>query len=242
MNQIRQYETPTKILIPRAVTLVADATFFGKRKDKFGVLVFKDIIKNEILIWKLISKETVDEYQNLLQKLLSLGFAINGVTVDGKKGLFRVFKDYPIQMCQFHQKMIIKRYITRFPKLEASIELKRICTRLKYSNAVRFTKALDIWYLKYKFFLNEESVNWNTGEITFTHKRLVSAYRSLRTNLPYLFTYKNHKNLSIANTTNNIDGGVFSHLKKLTKIHQGIFENMKIKIIDEFFYNYNNKL
>lgn len=177
-----------------------------------------------------------------MNKLLSLGFIINSVTVDGKKGLFKVFKDYPIQMCQFHQKMIVKRYITRFPKLEASIELKRICTRLKYSNEVRFTKALDIWYLKYKNFLNEESINWNTGEITFTHRRLVSAYRSLRTNLPYLFTYKNHKGLMIPNTTNNIDGGVFSHLKKLAKVHPGILENMKIKIIDEFFYNYNNKL
>ncbi|MBT3281333.1 MAG: hypothetical protein HOJ96_01160 [Campylobacteraceae bacterium] len=162
--------------------------------------------------------------------------------MDGKKGLFKVFKDYPIQMCQFHQKMIVKRYITRFPKLEASIELKRICTRLKYSNEVRFTKVLDIWYLKYKDFLNEESINWNTGEITFTHKRLVSAYKSLRTNLSNLFTYKNYSNLSIANTTNDINGGVFSHLKKLAKVHPGILENMKIKIIDEFFYNYNNEL
>jgi len=45
------------------------------------------------------------------------------------------------------------------------------------------------------FKLKEESINWNTGKTTFTHKRLVSEYRSLRTNL------------SIANTTNNIDRG-----------------------------------
>ena len=152
MNQINLYTTPTKILKPREVTIVADATFFGKRKDKFGVLIFKDVIQNEILIWKLISKETVVEYNYLLNKLLVLGFTINAVTVDGKKGLNKVFKDYPIQMCQFHQKMIIKRYITHHPKLEASIELKRICTRLKYSNEIRFTKALDIWYIKYKDF------------------------------------------------------------------------------------------
>jgi len=46
--------------------------------------------------------------------------------------------------------MIVKRYITRFPKLEASVELKRICTRLKYSNEARFTKVLDVWYLHIK--------------------------------------------------------------------------------------------
>ncbi|MCB4782781.1 MAG: transposase, partial [Sulfurovum sp.] len=37
--------------------------------------------------------------------------------------------------------------------------------------------------------------------------KLVSAYRSLRTNLPYLFTYKKYKHLGIHNTTNSLDGG-----------------------------------
>ena len=167
---------------------------------KFGVLVFKDVIQNEILIWKLISKETALEYKLLLNILLAKGFTINAITIDGKKGLTKVFKDYPIQMCQFHQKMIVKRYITRHPKLEASIELKRICTRLKYSNEVIFTKALDIWHLKYKKFLNEESINWNTGEITFTHRRLVSAYKSLRVNLSDQITSEKTDLLFLLNT------------------------------------------
>ena len=53
------------------------------------------------------------------------------------------------------EKRIIQRYITLHPKLEASQELKRIMTRLKYSDESRFTKALDIWYIKYKSFLEE---------------------------------------------------------------------------------------
>jgi hypothetical protein len=35
---------------PRAVNLVCDATFYGKRKDKLGTLVFKDVESKEILI------------------------------------------------------------------------------------------------------------------------------------------------------------------------------------------------
>jgi hypothetical protein len=36
-----------------------------------------------------------------------------------------VFKAYPIQMCHFHQKQIVRRYITKNPKPHASM-LKHI--------------------------------------------------------------------------------------------------------------------
>lgn len=62
-------------------------------------------------------------YKVLLQELLSLGYTINAVTIDGKRGLNTVFKSYPVQMCHFHQKKIVQRYITKNPKLDASIKL-----------------------------------------------------------------------------------------------------------------------
>ena len=46
---------------PRAVNLVCDATFYGKRKDKLGTLVFKDVESKEILIWKHIESETIND-------------------------------------------------------------------------------------------------------------------------------------------------------------------------------------
>ena len=103
-----------------------------------------DSITYEILIWKHIQTERVDDYKYLLTELLNLGYTILSATVDGKRGVFNVFKDYPVQMCHFHQKRIIQRYITLHPKLEASQELKKIMTRLKYSDENRFTKALDM--------------------------------------------------------------------------------------------------
>ena len=100
-----------------------------------------DSITHEILIWKHIQTERVDDYKYLLVELLNLGYTILSVTIDGKRGVNSVFKDYPVQMCHFHQKRIIQRYITLHPKLEASQELKRIMTGLKYSDETRFTKA-----------------------------------------------------------------------------------------------------
>jgi hypothetical protein len=43
------------------------------------------------------------------------------------------------------------------------------------------------------------------------------------------------------NTTNALDGGVFSHLKKLIKLHQGLAKKQKVKLIDEFLDQYNKK-
>ena len=74
------------------------------------------------------------------------------------------------------------------------------------------------------------------------YRKLVAAYRSLRRNLPYLFTYKNYPELKMLNTTNSLDGGVFSQLKKLTKIHQGITKSLKSKLIDDYLVSYNKKL
>ncbi len=76
---------------------------------------------------------------------------------------------------------------------------------------------------------------------SFTHARLVAAYRSLRTNLPYLFTCKKYKNINIPNTTNCLDGGVFSPMKILIKIHRGLSKSLKLKIVDDYLVNYKKK-
>jgi len=112
----------------------------------------------------------------------------------------------------------------------------------------------------------------------------VSAYRSLRRNTPYtnatqgiylslfmayltcvtrLFTYKKYPDLGlpfgykIDNTTNAIDGGVFSQginlrryggwlyhhhtspMKKLMNIHNGFSKSLKLKIVDFYLVNYH---
>ena len=114
-------------------------------------------------------------------------------------------------------------------------------SRLKYSDETRFTKVLDIWYLKHKEFLNEITVHPDSGKVSFTHKKLVAVYRSIKRNLSLLFTYKNHKDLSIPSTTNLIEGGVFSPLKILIKIHKGLSKSLKLKIVDDYLVNYKKK-
>lgn len=240
-KQILDYQPPEKTHNPRPVIIVCDATFYGKRKDKLGSLVFKDITSSEILIWKHIDSETIFDYKQLLQTLLDFGYTIQAIIIDGKRGLYKAFKDYPIQMCHFHQRKTINKYLTRKPRLEASQDLQKIMYKLTSTTQTIFTKNLDKWYAKHKEFLDEKSISIGTGKEQYTHPRIRSAYRSLTTNLPYLFTYKNEKEIVIHNTTNAIDGGVFSPMKKLLKIHNGFTKSLKLKMVDDYLINYKEK-
>ena len=206
-----------------------------------GTLVFKDITTKEILLWKHVQSELTKDYKQLLQELIDLGYIVKAIIIDGKRGLYKAFKDYPVQMCHFHQKKVIQRYITMHPRLEAGKDLQKIMYSLTSTTQTIFTKNLNEWYDKHKYFLAEKSINPDTLKVSFTHQKLVSSYKSLATNLPYLFTYKNQKDIVVHNTTNAIDGGVFSPMKKLLKIHNGFTKSLKLKMVDDYLVSYKKK-
>ncbi len=162
------------------------------------------------------------------------GYEIEAVVIDGKQGVAKVFGDIPVQLCQFHQVKTITTKLTRKPKLEASIELRRLSLTLTNTTENIFKKELNTWYEKWKDFLNEKTLNIETGRKHFTHKRLRSAYRSLNRNLTYLFTYQKYSKLNIPNTTNSLDGGVFSHMKKLLKNHNGLRSELREKLVNDY--------
>ena len=86
------------MIIPSAVTLVADVTFFGRRSDKLGTLVFKDVLADKIVASKHIDSETANDYKQLAEELMAQGFVIQGVTIDGKRGVAKAFGSIPVQM------------------------------------------------------------------------------------------------------------------------------------------------
>ncbi|MFT6244075.1 MAG: hypothetical protein ACJAXI_000840 [Crocinitomicaceae bacterium] len=197
-------------------------------------MLFKDNITKENLLKYYVKTETNLLYKKGITELKSKGFIILAIVCDGRKGLIQLFGDIPVQMCQFHQVAIIRRYITMNPKLLASIELKGIVELLKQTDKESFQGALNDWYLKWKLFLNERTTNPETDKSHCTHKRLRSAYRSLRTNLKWLFTWYDNIELDIPNTNNAIEGH-FADLKNKLKNQNGLSIARKKKFIDQFF-------
>jgi hypothetical protein len=184
------------------------------------------------LYFQEVQTESVDAYRQGKIDLEKRGYIIQAIVLDGRPGVRQLFGDVPIQMCHFHQKQIITRYLTNNPKLEAGIELKKITATLCKTNEKDFINALHCWNQKWSSFLKERTIDPLTGRWFYTHRRLRSAYRSLKMNLPYLFTYQKYPELYIPTTTNSLDG-CFAYLKELIRVHRGINKRLKRKIIQE---------
>jgi len=236
-KELRAYELPTPIVIPDKIVAIIDCVFF---KRSSGYLVVRDPHNGSNVYWSEIESETIKEYQCARDTLEGQGFSLKAVVIDGRPGVRKLFADLPVQMCQFHQKAIITRYLTRRPKLEAGKELREIVHVLCNSNEQTFADAIDDWHKKWNEFLKERTVESITGRWHYTHKRLRSAYHSLRANLLYLFTYQKYPELNIPNTTNSLDG-TFAHLKGLIQIHRGLKIDLKRKLILSILQNRHRK-
>lgn len=208
---------------------IADVTFWSR---EYGVLVIRAADLKQNLCWLEVKTETAAAYREAREILEELGYTFQAMVLDGKRGIKEVFSGIPIQHCQFHQIQTIKHYLTSRPKLEAAKELRLIALALTKVNEEYFTILLNQWHEKWKEFLKERTTNPETGRWFYTHKRIRSAYRSLKTNLPYLFTYQKYPELKIPNTTNSLDG-TFGHLKGLLNSHRGLKRERRWHLIQE---------
>lgn len=206
-----------------------DTTYFGRG---FGVMLFKDAASGLNLYKIYVKTETNGLYLQGIEYLKQRGFTIQAIVCDGRRGLFQLFPFMPMQMCNFHQVAIIRRYLTKKPKMQASKELWQLTLLLAHTDKESFEGSLTDWYTKWMDFLNERKVD-EKGKKRYIHKRLRSAYRSLRTNLTWLFTWYENIEMGIPNTTNAIDGH-FADLKNKLRNHNGLSIQRKMKFIDEF--------
>jgi transposase-like protein len=214
----------------RRVVVLMDTTCWGRN---FGVMLFKDAISKANLLKYYVKHESNALYIRGFEELKSRGFDIVAVVCDGRRGLPQSFAPVPVQMCQFHQSAIIRRYLTKNPRLQASKELMEIVDLMIKTDKESFVGALGAWFEKWEDFLNERSVNPLNNKSFYTHKKLRSAYRSLKNNLPWLWTWYDHFDLSIPNTTNAIEGH-FADLKNKLRNHNGLSKARKMKFIDGF--------
>lgn len=214
----------------KPINLIFDATFFGR---EYGFLCFCDTAK--IVYYEEIVTESVAVLEACLLKMKAAGYQFYSFTLDGKRGfipcLQRLFPNTPIQFCHFHQQAIIRRYITNNPKYPAAIELKKHMALLNNIEPPLWIEGLQ--KIEQKF---ADTLSAKNAKGQFIHRRLRAAFRSLHTNIPYLFAYKKFPELNIPNTTNYLEGR-FSHVKEKINIHRGLNINRKKKAIQFLLQN-----
>lgn len=207
-----------------------DVTYWGRN---FGVLLALDSITGEPLHMSFVKSETTRDYEEAVSSIKQRGYCIRGLIVDGKKSLFKSFSDLHIQMCQFHMKQIVRRYLTLNPKLLAGRELKLLVDALHRFLEVDFRRNYLIWKEKWKETLLHRSVH-KDGKKHYTHRRLRAAMNSLDYYLPFLFTYQREDCKAMPNTNNKIEG-TFTDLKKNLNNHSGLSMENRKRFINGFF-------
>ena len=196
------------VVEPCATVLVADTTFWGRQ---YGVMVFRSWTLKKNIWWDEVKSEKVAHYHYARKHLESLGWCFIAAVIDGRRGLASVFKDIPVQVCQFHQLQTVTKYLTRRPKTNAGKELRTLA--LLSPRPMKLTSPKLFWITNKKTFLEEKTVILGLNRPQYTHKNVRSALRSLKTNLVNLFAYQRYPELGIPNTTNTIDG-YFASVKR----------------------------
>lgn len=207
-----------------------DATYWGRSN---GVLAALDSQTGRILYLAFIKHERVSDYQDAVVSIERRGYKIDGIIIDGLKSLFTQFSAYKIQMCQFHMKQIVKRYLTLNPRLLASRALNGIIKNLASVQKDDFVKEYATWKETWRDTLNKRSLLKN-GKSRYRHRRLRSAVCSIDFYLPYLFTYQEKGCEGMPNTNNKLEG-TFTDLKKNLNNHSGMNGVNRKRFICGFF-------
>lgn len=228
-NKLDDISVSMPDIVPQATIVVPDTTFWGR---SYGVCVFRSWNLKRNIWWNEVSGEKVAHYYYGRKILEERGWVFTAAVVDGRRGLATVFRDIPVQICHFHQMKTVTKHLTRRPETLAGQTLRALMLTLPQSNERVFTHRLSDWHTQWKDFINEKTKVSGTKHWYYTHKKVRSAYKSLATNLPFLFTYQTYPELTIPNTTNTIDG-YFASVKKKVAQHHGLRKDRRYKVISE---------
>lgn len=217
-----------------------DTTYWGRN---FGVMVFRDVATGRI-VWKhYVRQETNALYVQGIDTIVAMGYKVRAVVCDGRRGLIEALNAQAIvvQMCQFHQLAIIRRYLGKHPLSEAARSLIALAKTMTRCTKAAFEAGLASWYQQYEAVVNLRQHD-HAHRLRYVHRRLRSAYRSLLRNLSWLFSFEQpglriksgHGRYGLPNTTNALDG-LFADLKNKLRCHNGLSLRRKQRFIDEFF-------
>ena len=209
-----------------------DATYWGRN---FGVLLIVDAYRKRLLWRKFLDKkETIADYLEGIEWLRENNFIIRGIVCDGLRGLAQSLSQYKVQYCQFHQVKTAVEYLTKNPQTEAGQELLKIAYLLCHTDKESFEGMLEMWHTKWDRWLKQRTLDRKTGKKVYTHRRVRSAYFSMKRNMKWLWTYYDYPDTPIPNT-NNILEAINTDLKSKLRVHNGMSKRYRKLFIDEYF-------
>ena len=231
-RRIRKVHSTRIVSKYKEVVILMDATYWGRN---FGVLLIVDAYRKRLLWRKFLDKkETIADYLEGIEWLRENNFIIRGIVCDGLRGLAQSLSQYKVQYCQFHQVKTVVEYLTKNPQTEAGQELLKIAYLLCHTDKESFEGMLEMWHTKWDRWLKQRSLDRKTGKKVYTHRRVRSAYFSMKRNMKWLWTYYDYPDTPIPNT-NNILEAINTDLKSKLRVHNGMSKRYRKLFIDEYF-------
>ena len=150
------------------VNLLIDGTFF---ENKVCLVLYKDANIKMTILYRLTDGEHLHELKEDLQNIKNVGICIESVTCDGARNIINAVREVCpeaiIQRCTFHVAHEIGIWLTKKPESDAAQELlylTKILSCIKdQQGAQLWMRAFIDWYTKYNDFINEKSVDEETG-------------------------------------------------------------------------------
>ncbi len=206
------------------VNLLIDGTYFP---NKVCLVLYRDVNIRMTIFYRLTDGERLRELKEDLRNIKNTGIEIESVTCDGaaniQKAVREVCPKAVLQRCTVHIAREIETWITRKPKSEAAQKLLKLVKELggviTHEQAQIWMKGFIDWYEIYKEFINEKSMDEDSGRWWFTHKMLHRSASHIKRALPDMFLYTTNDN--VPKSSNSIEA-FFGHLKDHLRLHRGL--------------------
>lgn len=231
----KELHSPFPKLI-KDVVIAIDGTTISK---DCIVLVVYDVISNQPLGWAFVPKEEYATWHPLLLGI-SKFTRVHAVVSDGQKGLCKavkeLFPNIPHQRCIAHIIRLGLTWLTRNPRYEAGVELRKIVRNLSLAKtkelADLWKESFEKWDTKHQTFLQERSVDIFTHRKRYIHRRLRGVRALIIGAIKNMFYFT--EDHLIPNTTNSVEGGINSSLQELIQRHRGLPTEKKKALVSHY--------
>lgn len=225
------------------VHLLIDGSYFP---NDLCLVLYYDHDLRYVQLYRHTDQERYTQIKEDLDNLKLLGVDVYSVTCDGHKAILKaITKSYPqaiIQRCLVHIKRQVKNYLSTTPKLPAGQELLIISNKITsiktYEQCGLWLLSMKQWEDKYLEFVNETSLNIESGRYWYKHKNLHAAYYLIIKAIPNMFGYLDDPH--IPNTTNRLES-YFKHLKEKLTLHSGLRIESKRNFIKWYLHLKNTQ-
>lgn len=224
------------------VHLLVDGSYFS---NGLCLILYYDHDIRYVQLYRETDQEKYREIKEDLENLKRLGVEVYSVTCDGHKAIMKAIrKAYPsaiIQRCVVHIKRQVRNYLSTRPKLPQAQSLLKISNRVtaikSQQECVEWLWEFHLWYKENEAFINQQTINAETGRFWYTHKNLHASCSLLINAIPDMFHYLDDP--EIPSTTNRLES-YFTHLKEKLTLHRGLRFEAKRNFIKWYLHFKNN--